>query len=198
MKFEKEVRLAEMRVEEAEDKMILEGYAIVFEEETLIGDEERGFREVISRDSLSKANMKDVPLKYNHMDSFLILARTKNKSLSLSVDEKGLKVHAELLNTTTNQDVYKMVKAGLLDKMSFAFTVKKQSWDRKAEIPLRRIEEIDRLYDVSVVDLPAYEGTSIYSRSLDLVESELKAMDLAKREEEAKVIRKRISIKSSI
>lgn len=198
MKFEKEVRLAEMRVEEAEDKMILEGYAIVFEEETLIGDEERGFREVISRDSLSKANMKDVPLKYNHMDSFLILARTKNKSLSLSVDEKGLKVHAELLNTTTNQDVYKMVKAGLLDKMSFAFTVKKQSWDRKAEIPLRRIEEIDRLYDVSVVDLPAYEGTSIYSRSLDLVETELKAMDLAKREEEAKVIRKRISIKSII
>ncbi len=198
MKFEKEVRLAEMRVEEAEDKMILEGYAIVFEEETLIGDEERGFREVISRDSLSKANMKDVPLKYNHMDSFLILARTKNKSLSLSVDEKGLKVHAELLNTTTNQDVYKMVKAGLLDKMSFAFTVKKQSWDRKAEIPLRRIEEIDRLYDVSVVDLPAYEGTSIYSRSLDLVETELKAMDLAKREEEAKVIRKRISIKSRI
>ena len=198
MMLEKEVRLAEMRVEEAEDKMILEGYAIVFEEETLIGDEERGFREVISRDSLSKANMKDVPLKYNHMDSFLILARTKNKSLSLSVDEKGLKVHAELLNTTTNQDVYKMVKAGLLDKMSFAFTVKKQSWDRKAEIPLRRIEEIDRLYDVSVVDLPAYEGTSIYSRSLDLVESELKAMDLAKREEEAKVIRKRISIKSRI
>jgi len=198
MKFEKEVRLAEMRVEEAEDKMILEGYAIVFEEETLIGDEERGFREVISRDSLSKANMKDVPLKYNHMDSFLILARTKNKSLSLSVDEKGLKVHAELLNTTTNQDVYKMVKAGLLDKMSFAFTVKKQSWDRKTEIPLRRIEEIDRLYDVSVVDLPAYEGTSIYSRSLDLVETELKAMDLAKREEEAKVIRKRISIKSII
>ena len=198
MKFEKEVRLAEMRVEEAEDKMILEGYAIVFEEETLIGDEERGFREVISRDSLSKAHMKDVPLKYNHMDSFLILARTKNKSLSLSVDEKGLKVHAELLNTTTNQDVYKMVKAGLLDKMSFAFTVKKQSWDRKAEIPLRRIEEIDRLYDVSVVDLPAYEGTSIYSRSLDLVETELKAMDLAKREEEAKVIRKRISIKSRI
>ena len=196
MKFEKEVRLAEMRVEETEDKMILEGYAIVFEEETLIGDEERGFREVISRDSLSKANMKDVPLKYNHMDSFLILARTKNKSLSLSVDKKGLKVHAELLNTTTNQDVYKMVKAGLLDKMSFAFTVKKQSWDRKAEIPLRRIEEIDRLFDVSVVDLPAYEGTSIYSRSLDLVETELKAMDLAKREEEAKVIRKRISIKS--
>ncbi len=195
---DKEVRLAEMRVEETEDKMILEGYAIVFEQETMIGDEERGFREVISRDSLSKANMKDVPMKYNHMDSFLILARTKNKSLSLSIDDKGLKVRAELLNTTTNADVYKMVKAGLLDKMSFAFTVKKQSWDTDSKIPLRRIEEIDRLYDVSVVDLPAYEGTSIYSRSLDLVETELKAMDLAKREEEAKVIKKRIGIKTLI
>ena len=193
---DKETRLAEMRVEENEDKMILEGYAIVFDQETMIGDEERGFKEVISRDSLSKTNMKDVPMKYNHMDSFLILARTKNKSLSLSVDEHGLKVRAELLNTTTNADVYKMVKAGLLDKMSFAFTVKKQSWDRSSKIPLRRIEEIDRLFDVSVVDLPAYEGTSIYSRSLDLVETELKAMDLAKREEEAKVIRKRISIKT--
>lgn len=193
---DKETRLAEMRVEETEDKMILEGYAIVFDQETMIGDEERGFKEVISRDSLSKTNMKDVPMKYNHMDSFLILARTKNKSLSLSVDEHGLKVRAELLNTTTNADVYKMVKAGLLDKMSFAFTVKKQSWDRSSKIPLRRIEEIDRLFDVSVVDLPAYEGTSIYSRSLDLVETELKAMDLAKREEEAKVIRKRISIKT--
>ncbi len=193
----KEVRLAEMRVkEESEDKMVLEGYAIVFEEETMIGNEEYGFREVIDKNSLAKANMKDVPMKYNHMDSFLILARTKNKSLSLAVDDKGLKVRAELLNTTTNADIYKMIKAGLLDKMSFAFTVKKQSWDRSEKIPLRRIEEIDRLYDVSVVDLPAYEGTSIYSRSLELADAELKAMDLVAREKEASVIKEKINIKS--
>ncbi len=193
----KEVRLAEMRIEETEEKMVLEGYAIVFEEETLIGDEERGFKELISKNSLKNTNMKDVPMKYNHCDSVLILARTKNKSLTLSVDEKGLKVRAELINTNSNSDVYKMVKAGLLDKMSFAFTVKKQSWDRSGDIPVRRIEEIDRLYDVSVVDLPAYDGTSIYSRSLDLVDAELKAMDLVKREEEAKVLRMKIKIKTN-
>ena len=192
----KEIRLAEVRFEENEDKMILEGYAIVFEQETLIGDEERGFKEVISKDALSNTLMKDVPLKYNHMDSFLILARTKNKSLTLAIDEKGLKVHAELLNTHSNEDVYKMVQAGLLDKMSCAFTVKKQSWDRSGDIPVRRIEEIDRLYDVSVVDLPAYEGTSIYSRSLDLVETELKAMELADRDEKAKRIKQKINIKT--
>ena len=196
MKNNKEVRLAEVRFEETEGKMILEGYAIVFEEETLIGSEERGFKEVISRSALTDTFMKDVPLKYNHMDSFLILARTKNKSLTLSVDNIGLKVRAELIDTHSNEDVYKMVRSGLLDKMSFAFTVKKQSWDRSGDIPVRRIESIDRLYDVSVVDLPAYEGTSIYSRSLDLVETELRALEEADRDEKAKVIKQKINIKS--
>ena len=198
MNSNKEIRLAEMRFEEAEGKMILEGYAIVFEQETLIGDEERGFKEVISKTALTDTLMKDVPLKYNHMDSFLILARTKNKSLSLSIDNIGLKVHAELLDTHTNEDVYKMVRAGLLDKMSFAFTVSKQTWDRSEKIPVRRIESIERLYDVSVVDSPAYEGTSIYSRSLDLAEAELNAMDLAIREEKAKIIKTKINIKSNL
>ena len=196
MKNNKEIRLADVRFEENEGKMILEGYAIVFEQETLIGDEERGFKEVISRTALTDVFMKDVPLKYNHMDSFLILARTKNKSLVLEVDNIGLKVHAELIDTHSNEDVYKMVRSGLLDKMSFAFTVKKQSWDRSGKIPVRRIESIDRLYDVSVVDLPAYEGTSIYSRSLDLVETELRALEEADRDEKAKIIKQKISIKS--
>ena len=196
MKNNKETRLAEVRFEENEGKMILEGYAIVFEEETLIGDEERGFKEVISRTALQDTLMKDVPLKYNHMDSFLILARTKNKSLVLSVDNIGLKVHAELIDTHSNEDVYKMVRSGLLDKMSFAFTVSKQTWDRSGKVPVRRIESIDRLFDVSVVDVPAYDGPSIYSRSLDLVEAELRAMELAESEEKAKLIKAKINIKS--
>lgn len=194
----KETRLAELRFEESEGKMILEGYAIVFEQETLIGTEDRGFKEVISRTALTDAIMKDVPLKYNHMDSFLILARTKNKSLSLSVDNVGLKIHAELIDTKSNEDIYKMVRSGLLDKMSFAFTVKKQSWDRSGKLPVRRIESIERLFDVSVVDTPAYDGTSIYSRSLDLVEAELKALDDEKREKEANLIKAKIRIKSKI
>ena len=196
MKNNKETRLAEVRFEENEGKMILEGYAIVFEQETLIGDEERGFKEVISRTALTETLMRDVPLKYNHMDSFLILARTKNKSLVLEVDNIGLKVRAELLDTHSNEDVYKMVRAGLLDKMSFAFTVAKQSWDRSGKVPVRRIESIDRLYDVSVVDVPAYDGTSIYSRSLEMVDAELRAMELAESEEKAKLIKQKINIKS--
>lgn len=182
-----ETRIADLSLKDGESKMVLEGYAIVFDEETMIGDEERGFRETIDRQALSKTMMDDVTLKYNHMDSFLILARTKNDSLKLVVDDKGLKIQAELLDTTTNNDVYKMVKAGLLDKMSFAFTVGKQSWDRSKKVPLRKIESIDRLFDVSIVDLPAYGGTSVYSRSLEMAS-----------EEEKETTRKRIHIKSTI
>jgi HK97 family phage prohead protease len=142
--------------------------------------------------------MKDVPMKYNHMDSFLILARTRNQSLQLSVDSQGLKVRAELLDTNTNQDIYKMVRSGLLDKMSFAFTVDEQVWNREGRIPKRTITKIERLYDVSVVDTPAYDATSIYARSLESMELELKAMELAEQEQNASIIKKRIKIKSQI
>ncbi len=195
----KEIRTATLNLtNNDESKMILEGYAIVFNQETLIGDAKRGFREMIMPSALKYTSMNDVPLKYNHMDNFLVIARTKNGSLKLEVDDVGLKIRAELLDTQTNKDIYKMVQNGLLDKMSFAFTVNAQEWDRSGEIPLRKITSIERLYDVSIVDLPAYEGTSIYSRSLDFVESELRAMDLEKEKERKEIVRRRINLKLKI
>lgn len=197
-KQKKETRISNLHMRESEGKMILEGYAIIFDDETLIGDEENGFIEIIDRNALANTLMKDVPMKYNHMDSFLIIARTKNNSLQLSVDDKGLKVYAELIDTQSNEDIYKMVRAELLDKMSFAFTVRDQSWDRSGKVPVRRILGIERLYDVSVVDYPAYDSTSIFARSLELVDAELKAMELAEQIKEASLIKKRIKIKSII
>ena len=184
--------------EEDEQKMVLEGYAIVFDQETLIGDKEKGFIESIDRNALKNANMKDVPMKYNHDDSFLVIARTRNNSLRLTVDDIGLKVRAELIDTDSNKDIYKMVKAGLLDKMSFAFTVSSQKIDRSGDIPKRTITGIDRLYDVSIVDLPAYDQTSIVvGRSLVLVDTELKTMDMEDQIKKANIIKKRIHIKTN-
>ncbi len=192
----KETRLADVKFEEAEGKMTLEGYAIVFNQETLIGDEEYGFLEEVNRTALQDTLMKDVPMKYNHMDSFLIIARTKNRSLSLSVDNIGLKVHADLLDTQSNQDIYKMVRSGLLDKMSFAFTVEEQTWNKEGKVPKRIITKIGRLYDVSVVDTPAYDSTSIYARSLESMDLELKAMELAEQAQYANTLKHRIRIKT--
>ena len=191
----KEIRLSELRLNNENEEMVLEGYAIVFNKETVIGDEKRGFIELIDRNALLFTNMKDVPLKYNHQDNFLVIARTRNESLTLEVDDVGLKVRAKLLDTASNQDIYKMVQNGLLDKMSFAFSVKEQSWDRSGEIPKRTIKSIERLYDVSIVDTPAYEDTSIYARSLDTMDMELDALDKEEINRKTNLVRKRLNIK---
>ncbi len=191
----KEIRLSEIQLNNENNEMVLEGYAIVFNKETLIGDEKRGFIEAIDKNALSQTQMKDVPLKYNHQDNFLVIARTRNESLTLVVDEVGLKIRAKLLDTASNQDIYKMVQNGLLDKMSFAFSVKEQTWDRSGEIPKRMIKSIERLYDVSIVDTPAYEDTSIYARSLETMELELEALDKVEIDKSTNLIKKRIQIK---
>ena len=162
-----EKKTKEVRALEEENKMIIEGYAVVFDEPTDIG-----YIEVIERGALDNADMKDVCLKYNHEDTWLIMARTRNKSLQLSVDDHGLKVYAELIDTQTNRDVYKSIQAGLLTKMSFAFTVDEANWDTLDGKDIRRIKKIAKLYDVSVVDVPAYEQTEVYARSKEAVEQE--------------------------
>ena len=191
---EKEIRLlAENLVvrsnDQEEDKMVVEGYAVVFDSPAT-----HGFTEVIDKDAFNGCNMKDVCLKYNHDDSHLILARTRNGSLQLTVDDKGLFIHADLIDTTSNRDVYKMIQAGLLDKMSFAFTVEEEKWDLATDT--RTILRIDCLYDVSVVDTPFYDTTSIYARALSTLDSEKKKLDSLK--EQRKLLRKRKALEIKI
>ena len=161
----KEVRLTEVRALE-DEKMIVEGYAVVFDNETDLGY----FKEIIDRNAFNCCDMSDVCMKYNHSDELLIMARTRNNSLQLFIDERGLKVRAELIDTTQNRDLYKMIQAQLLTKMSFAFTVAEEDWDYETDT--RRILRIDKLYDVSVVDVPAYDATEIYARSKEQFEEE--------------------------
>lgn len=159
MKKETRILNVELRTPENEDeKMIVEGYAITFNSPAT-----HGYTEVISDRALDNTDMSDVPLKYNHEDSHLIMARTRNKSLELKKDEKGLFIKAELIDTQSNKDIYKSIKAGLIDKMSFAFTVREDEYDYDTDT--RTITDIDRLYDVSVVDIPFYDSTSVYARA---------------------------------
>lgn len=177
-KNDKETRFNSVECRKENDELIIEGYAIVWNERTLIGDEEYGFYESVDKSCLNGADMKDVPLRYNHLDNVVILARTRNKSLELKADDKGLFIRAKLQsNVQSHIDAYNMVQSGLLDKMSFAFNVTKQSIDRSGKIPHRIVQGIGRLFDVSIVDFPAYEGTSVYARSLDLVDTELKTLE---------------------
>lgn len=175
-----EQRLIEIRaVEDSGDKMLIEGYAIKYDSPATHQYGSRKFTEVIKRGALDKTDMKDVPLRYNHNDTWLIMARTRNKSLKLTTDDAGLKIEAELLDTQNNRDVYKAVKAKLIDKMSFAFRVadKGDKWTFGETETRREVTDIAKLFDVSVVDQPFYDATSIYTRSFDLLESEEKRLE---------------------
>ncbi len=123
--------------------------------------------------------MKDVPLRYNHNDTWCIMARTRNNSLQLIKDDKGLKIRAELIDTQSNRDIYKSIQEELIDKMSFAFTVadKGDVWSYGELETIREVNNIKKLYDVSVVDTPFYDTTSVYARSFELLENNLKQLD---------------------
>ena len=185
---EKEIRIIDLsgftdvRAESGDEsadsgKMIVEGYAAVYEKETNIGGM---FTERIAKGAFDDANLKDVPLKYNHSDAVYILARTRNKSLTLTPDEKGLKIRAEFLDTTDGRDMYKRIKAGLLDKMSFAFSVNPdgETWETDENgFQKRTITKVDRIFDVSVVDTPAYNETEIYARSKAIADANAQTPD---------------------
>lgn len=162
----KELRLTELRALENDNEMIVEGYAVVFESETDLG----WCKEIIDKNAFSNCNMQDVCMRYNHLDTYPIMARTRNKSLELIVDDRGLKIRAKLAPTQANKDIYTLVQDGTLNKMSYAFTVSRDEWDY--ELDTRRILEIDKLFDVSVVDIPAYDATEIYARSREEYEKE--------------------------
>lgn len=144
---------------------IVEGYAVKFESPATYE-----YTEVIDRNALNNTNMKDTVLRYNHSEDSFSVARTRNRSMELTIDEIGLKVRAKIINTQYGRDLYRMIQEGLVDQMSFAFTVKNDNWD--SETKTRRILEIDKLYDVSAVDQPFYEDTVIVARSLSEFEKE--------------------------
>ncbi len=179
MKNKHEQRLIEMRAVGEGDKMTIEGYAIVFDSPATHKYGTRSFTETIKKGALDGADMKDVPLRYNHLDSVMIMARTRNNSLRLIVDEKGLLIQADLIDTQSNRDLYKGIQEGLIDKMSFAFRVadKGDTWTFGEKDTRREVNNIERIFDVSLVDEPFYDATSIYSRSLELLESEERRLD---------------------
>lgn len=194
-KLVKEIRLnADLvnvteRAEEQGSSMIVEGYPIVFDKEAFIGWDDWGWFEKIDRSAFDNADMSDVCLKYNHNDDFFILARTRNGSLELKVDEKGVFMHAELIDTTTNRDVYEMVRSGLLKEGSFAFTVSDETEEVVDGKSHRTITGIGRLFDVSICPNGAYgDLTEIYARSRELVETKRAEVETLKR---AKILKLR-------
>ena len=158
-----------------EQPMIVEGYAVVYDQPQTYEFGDETYTETITRGALDGADMRRTVMRYNHDDSVFALARTKNGSLQMMSDDHGLKIRAELIDTQSNRDVYKMIRSGLIDEMSFAFTVAKggDTWTYSDDYKTvtRNINAIDTVYDVSAVDTGFYENTSIYARAFDSVDA---------------------------
>ena len=138
------------------DKPTVVGYGAVFNSES---NDLGGFREFIAPGAFEGRLEDDVRFLVNH-DANLILARTTNGTLRLSVDEKGLRYEADMPNTSTARDLMELLKNGTISQSSFAFTVEEDSWEVKDGMNIRTIDKVSQLYDVSSVTYPAYNAAS--------------------------------------
>lgn len=179
------MRNLEIRASNDDGKNLhIEGYAAVFNQKTLLWESDwsgEKYYEIIEPGAVdSDTDMTDVVLRYNHSSNALILARTGSGTLNLSVDASGIKFDADLAPTNYGKDIYALIQRGDISKMSFAFTVDKEAWesDDVAKENLRRIKHIGKIVDVSAVDFPAYDGTSVTARDAGCIK------ELKRREEE--------------
>lgn len=179
----RDYRLFEVRAlpvsEDTEKRYLVEGYAAKYNEETTLYEIDGvQYKEVIRPGAFSRAKMQDVVMNYNHTGK--PVARTKNGTLTLTVDRTGLRVSADLGGTEEGRRLYEEIQGGYIDKMSFAFTVRAAEYDRATH--LRSITAFDRIFDVAAVDIPAYDGTEIAARSWAQAEAmREQAMEIARR-----------------
>jgi hypothetical protein len=163
-RFEFETRALDIEGAEGRQEQWVEGYAVRFESPTdLFELDGLTYYEQISAHAFNGAKMEDVIFNYNHGGR--VMARTRNQTLQLSVDDQGVFVRARLDGTDEGRSLYNDIQNGYIDRMSFRFTVGAEDFD--AEKRMWTITSIKRLYDVSAVDIPAYEDTSIEARKAD-------------------------------
>lgn len=125
-------------------------------------------REQVDSHAFDEADMSDVIFNLNHEGR--VFARLSNNTLKLNIEEKGLHVDAYLGGTEEGRKIHEEIEGGYLTKMSYRFTVEDDKWEEFTEgdkrVYLRTITKIRKLYDVSVVSIPADDHTSISARSV--------------------------------
>lgn len=185
----KETRIAEIRASQLDDAMIIEGRAIVFDQATTINDPVGSYTEIIQRGALDGADLTDVRLLFNHDLNRVPLARTP-RTMSLKVDPVGMTIRATLPNTESAREVYEAVKRSDLRGMSFAFKVPEGGDTYDPKTNTRTINQIEKVYECSIVQFPAYGQTSVEARSV-MTESQKRLGQLQKLKELINTIKAR-------
>ena len=146
----------------------IEGYGSVFNSRSLdLG----GFQEIIAPGAFDGViERSDVKALLDHNAERGILARSRNGkgSLSLELDERGLKYSFDAPHTNVGEEGVVGLSGGDYSQSAGAVTGESESWTKEEDGSyLRTINKIGNLYDVSIVANPAYTDTSVALRSLD-------------------------------
>jgi HK97 family phage prohead protease len=159
------VPVCEFRAAEDGERKIA-GHAAVFDVETNIGM----FSEIVRPGAFARAieQGQDVRALFNH-DENHVLGRTRNGTLRMEEDARGLAVEIDPPDTQAGRDVVELIRRGDVSQMSYAFVVQSEKWtERKGGTPLREVLDLD-LYDVSPVTYPAEITTEVGLRSAESV-----------------------------
>ena len=187
------------RRKEDNGDMIVEGYATLFEQPFLLWrwtDVE--VWEVIDRNAFAETDMSDVIMQYNHEGR--VFARGSNSTLAVGPDDIGLHTRARLSGTQLGRQIYEEIDGGYSTKMSFGFSVGKDERTEEEDHDtgkikvVRRILSVSKLYDVSVVSLPANDATSISARSFaegvisEILEERREALKRARQKQKIRIL----------
>ncbi len=142
----------------------VEGYASTFNDPYVLFEDWDGneYREIISPDAFKDADMSDVIMQYDHEGK--VLARMSNGTLVVEPDAHGLFIAADLSGSQAARDLYEEISNGLVTRMSWAFSVGADEYDRDSKTTT--ITRVKKVYDVSAVSLPADPNTEISARNL--------------------------------
>ena len=183
------LQLMELRAEQNEQEYILEGYPIVFNQETDMGD----WRETIDPAAVGDGKvLRDVALMVGHDFGMIPLAHSRRNNgsatMTLTPDDHGVKMRA-ILDVAGNPkaaEVYSAVKRGDISGMSFAFIVDGEAWEElDTERPLRRVTSLAEVFEVSLVAFPAYKGTSVQAAAEgDALESVRASLESARQRQD--------------
>ena len=157
----------------------VEGYATTFDVPYDFGYDTK---EQVLRTALDGADMSDVIFQMNHEGP--VMARMRNGTLRLDIDDHGLHVVADLSGSKYGRDLYEAIANGLIDRMSWGFTIAEDGWEWDSATRTSTITKVSKVFDVSAVSMPADEDTEIHARSyLDgVIEAEQKELLLRDRE----------------
>lgn len=158
-------------LENTSEGLVVSGYVNETGKQSHLLGQRKKFREVIKKGAFARALSKgnDIHFLAEH-DANKILASTRNNSLKLVEDDKGLLMTAEISDTSYGRDYHTLIKDGILRNMSFGFSVDKDKWRKLNDGTYTRDISDLTLYEVSVVTNPAYPQSSISARGLNLIE----------------------------